>query len=378
MNVFKERRVFKKMSEIKRIGVMTGGGDCPGLNAVIRAVTKTAILKYGLEVVGIKHGYRGLYLGGDQFVNLELTDVTGIISKGGTILYSSNKDNLFDYTYIDEFGQEQRGDVSDVGVENLKKAGIDALIVIGGDGTLTSGRDFSRKGVKVIGVPKTIDNDLASTDTTFGFDTAVSTATMSIDRLRTTAESHSRIIVVEVMGRYAGWIALASGIAGGCDAILIPEIPYDINKVAEAIKKNRARGKDFAIVVVAEGAKPKDGEVMVSKIIENSPDPVRLGGIGAFVADQLEGLVGLEARATILGHVQRGGTPTANDRILSTRYGSYAVELLMQGKFGNMVTLNGNKMSYDSLENVIGENKNVDPDNDWVQAARSIDICFGD
>lgn len=366
------------MSEIKRIGVMTGGGDCPGLNAVIRAVTKTAILKYGLEVVGIKHGYRGLYLGGDQFVNLELTDVTGIISKGGTILYSSNKDNLFDYTYIDEFGQEQRGDVSDVGVENLKKAGIDALIVIGGDGTLTSGRDFSRKGVKVIGVPKTIDNDLASTDTTFGFDTAVSTATMSIDRLRTTAESHSRIIVVEAMGRYAGWIALASGIAGGCDAILIPEIPYDINKVAEAIKKNRARGKDFAIVVVAEGAKPKDGEVMVSKIIENSPDPVRLGGIGAFVADQLEGLVGLEARATILGHVQRGGTPTANDRILSTRYGSYAVELLMQGKFGNMVTLNGNKMSYDSLENVIGENKNVDPDNDWVQAARSIDICFGD
>ena len=366
------------MSEIKKIGVMTGGGDCPGLNAVIRAVTKTAIMKYGLEVVGIKHGYRGLYLGGDEFVKLDLDSVTGILSKGGTILYSSNKDNLFDYTYTDENGKECHGDVSDVGVKNLKEAGIDALVVIGGDGTLTSGRDFSRKGVKVIGVPKTIDNDLAATETTFGFDTAVATATEAIDRLKTTAESHSRIIVVEAMGRYAGFLALAMGIGGGADAILIPEIEYDINKVAEQIKKNSARGKNYAIVVVAEGAKPKGGEVMVSKVVENSPDPIRLGGIANQVAEQLEKLVGLEARATILGHIQRGGSPTANDRILSTRYGAAAVELLMEGKFGNMVTLKGNQMSYESLENVIGANKAVDPSGELVKVAKAMGVTFGD
>lgn len=365
------------MSEIKRIAVMTGGGDCPGLNPVIRAVTKTAIMKYGLEVVGIKHGYRGLFLGGDEFVDLTLDKVDDILSKGGTILYSSNKDNLFDYTFEDENGVTHHGDYSDVGVENLKKAGIDALIVIGGDGTLTSGRDFSRKGVKVIGVPKTIDNDLAATDTTFGFDTAVSNAVDAIDKIKTTAESHSRIMVVEAMGRYAGFLALSAGVGGAADAILIPEIEYDINKVADALKKNCARGKNYAIVVVAEGAKPKDGEIVVSKVIENSPDPIRLGGIANVVAEQLEKLVGLEARATILGHVQRGGSPTANDRILSTRYGSHAVELLMQGKFGNMVTLNGNQMSYESLENVIGSNKSVDPNGELVTIAEATGVSFG-
>ncbi len=366
------------MSAIKKIGIMTAGGDCPGLNAVIRAVVKTAIQKYNLEVVGIKHGYRGLYLGEQEFVPLGLHDVSGIISKGGTILYSSNKDNLFNYTYVDEFGFQRRGDVSDVAVENLEKAQIDALVVVGGDGTLTSGRDFARKGVKVVGVPKTIDNDLASTDTTFGFDTAVATATDSIDKLRTTAESHSRTIVVEVMGRYAGFIAIASALAGGADAALIPEIPYDINKVADAIKENRARGKNFAIVVVAEGAKPKDGDIVISKIVENSPDPIRLGGIGEVIAGQLEHLAGLECRATILGHTQRGGSPTANDRILSTRYGAYAVELLMQGKFGNMVILDGSKLGYESLENVIGKNKAVEENSYWIRTARAVNMCLGD
>lgn len=365
------------MSEIKKIAVMTGGGDCPGLNPVIRAVTKTATMKYGLEVVGIKHGYRGLYLGGDEFVNLTYDKVKNIISKGGTILYSSNKDNLFDYTYEDENGNICHGDVSDVGVENLKKNGIDALVVIGGDGTLTSGRDFARKGVKVVGVPKTIDNDLAATDTTFGFDTAVANAVDAIDKLKTTAESHSRIIVVEAMGRYAGFLALHMGIGGAADAILIPEIEYDINKVAECLKNNIKRGKNHAIVVVAEGAKPKDGEIIVSKVVEDSPDPIRLGGIANVVAEQLEKLVGLEARATILGHVQRGGSPTANDRILSTRYGAYAVELLMQGKLGNMVTLDGNSMSYESLENVIGANKAVDPNGELVQIAEATGVSFG-
>lgn len=366
-----------KMSEIKKIAVMTGGGDCPGLNPVIRAVTKTATMKYGLEVVGIKHGYRGLYLGGDEFVKLNYDTVKNIISKGGTILYSSNKDNLFDYTYEDENGNICHGDVSDVGVKNLKDNNIDALIVIGGDGTLTSGRDFSRKGVKVIGVPKTIDNDLAATETTFGFDTAVANAVDAIDKLKTTAESHSRIIVVEAMGRYAGFLALAMGIGGAADAILIPEIEYDITKVAECLKNNIKRGKNHAIVVVAEGAKPKGGEIIVSKVVEDSPDPIRLGGIANVVAEQLEKLVGLEARATILGHVQRGGSPTANDRILSTRYGAYAVELLMQGKFGNMVTLDGNSMSYESLENVIGSNKAVDPDGELVKIAEATGVSFG-
>lgn len=366
------------MSEIKRIGVMTGGGDCPGLNPVIRAVTKTAIMKYGLEVVGIKHGYRGLYLGGDEFINLHLNNVEEILSKGGTILYSSNKDNLFDYTYEDENGNTCHGDVSDVGVKNLKEAGIDALIIIGGDGTLTSGRDFSRKGVKVIGVPKTIDNDLAATDTTFGFDTAVSNAVEAIDKLRTTAESHSRIMVVEAMGRYAGFLALSAGMGGAADAILIPEIPYDIEKVAQSIKERIAKGKNYAIVVVAEGAKPKNGEMHISKVVEDSPDPIRLGGIANVVSDQLEKLTGIESRAAILGHIQRGGSPTANDRILSTRYGSHAVELLMQGKFGNMVVLRGNEMSYESLENVIGNNKAVDPSGELVTIAKATGVCFGD
>lgn len=365
------------MSEIKKIAVMTGGGDCPGLNPVIRAVTKTAIMKYGLKVVGIKHGYRGLYLGGDEFINLDTKSVDEIISKGGTILYSSNKDNLFDYTYEDENGNVCHGDVSDIGIKNLKDNDIDALVVIGGDGTLTSGRDFSRKGVKVVGVPKTIDNDLAATDTTFGFDTAVSNAVDAIDKLKTTAESHGRIIVVEAMGRYAGFLALSMGVAGAADAILIPEIEYDINKVAEKIKSNIANGKNYSIVVVAEGAKPKDGEIIVSRVVKDSPDPIRLGGIANVIAEQLEKLVGKEARATILGHVQRGGSPTVNDRILSTRYGSYAVELLMEGKFGNMVILSGNDMSYESLENVIGFNKAVDPNGELVTIAEAIGVTFG-
>lgn len=360
---------------IKRIGVLTGGGDCPGLNPVIRAVTRTAILKYGLEVVGIKNGYRGLYTG--EFIELTLESISGILIRGGTILHSSNKDNLFKYPF-EENGETVYKDVSDVGVENLKKANIDALIIIGGDGTLTSGRDFARKGINVIGVPKTIDNDLACTDYTFGFDTAVGIASDALDRLHTTADSHHRIMVLEVMGRYAGWIALASGIAGGADAILIPEIPYDIEKVAETIKERKAMGKDFSVVVVAEGAKSVTGEMVVMKVVENSPDPIRLGGIGNKVASDLENLVGNEARATILGHIQRGGTPTAYDRILSTRYGVKAIELVMEGKFGNMVTFKGNEMRYDSLENVIGKNKDVDPSGELVNVARQIGISFGD
>ncbi|MDP4177236.1 MAG: 6-phosphofructokinase [Bacillota bacterium] len=363
-------------SNIKKIALLTGGGDCPGLNAVIRAVTRTAILKYGYEVVGYKFGYRGLY--NNDLIPLDLDKVSGIEHRGGTILYSSNKDNLFDYQ-VEENGKIVKKDVSDVGVENLKKEGIDVLVVIGGDGTLTSARDFSRKGVKVIGVPKTIDNDLAATDVTFGFNTAIEVATDALDRLHTTAESHHRVMLLEVMGRNAGWIALHSGLAGSADVILLPEIPYDINKIAEKIKDREKSGKLFSIIVVAEGAKSKDGEVVVSKIVEDSPDPIRLGGIANKLAFDLEKIVkDHEIRSTVLGHVQRGGNTSTYDRVLSTRYGVAAADLIHDENFGNMVCLKGNEISYVKLENVIGHNKNVDPNGELVRTARSIGISFGD
>lgn len=360
---------------IKKIALLTGGGDCPGLNAVIRAVTRTAILEYGYEVIGYRYGYRGLY--NNDYIPLTLDSTSGILHRGGTILYSSNKDNLFDYQ-VEEDGVIVKKDVSDVAVENMKKEGVDALVVIGGDGTLTSARDFSRKGVNVIGVPKTIDNDLAATDVTFGFNSAIEVATEALDRLHTTAESHHRIMVCEVMGRNAGWIALHSGIAGSADVILIPEIPYDINKVVEKIKDRQANGKPFSIIVVAEGAKALDGEVVVSKIVSDSPDPIRLGGIGTKLANDLEKLIkGNEVRATILGHVQRGGNTSTYDRILSTRYGVAAADLINEGKFGNMVCLRNDKISYVKLEDVIGVDKNVDPNGELVITAKKLGVSFG-
>ncbi|MDP4143743.1 MAG: 6-phosphofructokinase [Bacillota bacterium] len=363
-------------NKIKKIALLTGGGDCPGLNAVIRAVTRTAILKYGYEVVGYIFGYRGLYH--NQKVNLTLDSVSGILHKGGTILYSSNKDNLFDYL-VEENGQRVRKDVSDVAIENMKKENIDALVVIGGDGTLTSARDFSRKGLNVIGVPKTIDNDLAATEVTFGFNSALEVATEALGRLHTTAESHRRVMILEVMGRNAGWIALEAGIAGSADVIVIPEIPYDTNKIAEKIKKRDKEGKLFTVIVIAEGAKPKNGDVVINRIVEDSPDPVRLGGIGNKLANDLEKIIkDHEIRCTILGHLQRGGTTTTYDRILSTRYGVAAVEMANKGEFGKMVCLRGDKISSESLENVIGKAKLVDEHGELVQVAKSIGVSFGD
>lgn len=362
--------------EIKKIALLTGGGDCPGLNAVIRAVTRSAILNYGYEVIGYKFGYRGLY--NNDFMKLDLSTVSGLLPRGGTILYSSNKDNLFDYAIVED-GKTVKKDVSDVAIENLKKENVDVLVVIGGDGTLTSARDFARKGVKVIGVPKTIDNDLGSTDITFGFNTSIGVATEALDRLHTTAESHHRIMILEVMGRNAGFIALESGIAGSADVILIPEIPYDINKIVEKVEERKKQGKLFTIIVVAEGAKPKDGDVMIAKIVEDSPDPIRLGGIGNKLAEDLEKIVKeREVRCTVLGHIQRGGTTCTFDRILSTRYGVAAVELINEEKFGSMVCLKGNEITYDSLENVIGNNKKVDPDGELVTVAKKIGISFAD
>lgn len=359
---------------VKRIGVLTGGGDCPGLNAVLRAVVKTAMVKYGYEVIGFKDGYRGLVL--NNFVKFKAGDVSGILDKGGTILGTSNRDNPFKFKVLKE-GKAEFKDMSDHVVENLQMHEIDCMVMIGGDGTLTSARDFARKGVNVIGVPKTIDNDLSATDTTFGFMTAVETATEAIDKLHSTAESHHRVMILEVMGRNAGWIALESGIAGGADIILIPEIPYDINKVAQKILQRKNAGKGFSIIVVAEGAKPAGGDVVVSKVVKDSPDPIRLGGIGNKIAGELENLTGIETRVTVLGHLQRGGRPVPYDRILSTRYGVEAVELVNKEMFGRMVSLQGNKITSVSLEEAVGNLKCVEPDGELVRIAMSVGVGFG-
>jgi phosphofructokinase-like protein len=358
----------------KKIAILTGGGDCPGLNAVIRAMVKTAIGKHGWEVFGFKDGYYGLVM--NQYLPLKLADVSGLIERGGTILGTSNRDNPFNFK-ITENGMVTYKDQSDQALRNLEKLGVDCLITIGGDGTLSSARDFAAKGLKIVGVPKTIDNDLNATDLTFGFMTAVETATEALDRLHTTAESHHRIMVLEVMGRYAGWIALYSGIAGGADIILIPEIPFDIRKIIKKINERRNNGKSFSIVVVAEGAKPQNGEPVVSKVIQDSPDPVRLGGIGQKVAEQLEQLTGYESRHTILGHLQRGGHPTPYDRILATRYGVEAIELVAAGQSGVMVSLQGTKITAVPLTEAVGLLKTVNPDHEIVRVARSIGVEFG-
>ena len=375
------------MSEIKRIGVLTGGGDCSGLNAVVRAVTLTAINKYGCEVIGFKKGYAGLYA--NDYMELTVENTEKILNQGGTILRNSNKDNLFNYAYRDENGNIMHKDVSDVAVENLKKLNIDALVVIGGDGTLTSARDFSRKGVKVIGVPKTIDNDVLYVDHTFGFTTALGVICNAIDRVRTTAYSHDRVQVLEVMGRNCGWLALEGGLSGGADIILLPEIPYDIYKIVDVIKKRDEEGHFDTVIVVSEGAKPKDGNVVIKKIVADSADTIRLGGIGDQLASQLEVLLGgKEVRATNIGHTQRGGETCQFDRSLCTKFGSLAVDALFEGKSGEMVTIYNSVPQTVSLELVLGSGatgetskggkNSVDPNGFVVKTARNIGISFGD
>ncbi len=360
----------------KRIGILTGGGDAPGLNAVIYALTRAGIILHDYEFIGYKFGYRGLY--NNDFEVLDLEAISGILHQGGTMLYSSNKDNLFDYQ-VEENGVMVKKDVSDVAVENMKKEGVDVLVVLGGDGTLTSARDFARKGVNVIGVPKTIDNDLGATDTTFGFDTAVNIVTENLGRLHTTAASHHRIMVVEVMGRNAGWIALQSGIAGSADVILLPEFPYDIDKIIEKIQQRDNAGKMFSVIVVGEGAKEAGGKAVVNKIVEGSPDPIRLGGIAAKLALDLEAddRVKHEVRSVQLGHIQRGGETSAYDRVLSARYGVAAIDLIEKGLFGNMVCLKNNEMSYASLEDVIDQNKYVTEDAELLKVAKALNISLG-
>jgi len=359
---------------IKKLGVLTGGGDAPGLNGVIRAVVKTALHDYNLEVVGFQDGFYGLVKNNFQVLNID--KVSGILHKGGTILGTNNRDNPFHFPVI-ENGEKIYRDLSAEAMKNIERLSIDVLVVIGGDGSLSIAKDFSVKGLKIIGVPKTIDNDLDATDVTFGFDTAVTTATEALDKLHTTAESHHRIMILEVMGRYGGWIALYSGIAGGADVILIPESPYDLKKVKLKIEERKAQGKLFSIIVVAEGAQPINGQMTVAQMIPGSSDPIRLGGAGQVVAEQLAHLTGLEVRVTVLGHLQRGGSPTAYDRILSTRFGVKAVDQAVKGPWGTMVALHGQEIVCVQLAQAVQQLKKIDPQGELIKAARSTGICVG-
>ncbi|RJP76908.1 MAG: ATP-dependent 6-phosphofructokinase [Candidatus Zixiibacteriota bacterium] len=328
-----------------RIGILTGGGDCPGLNAVIRGVTRRAIESYKWDVLGIKNGWRGLVVGETE--PLSQYAVTGILPRGGTILGTSRTNPLKN--------QEDYKRVRD----NLEKYSIDALIAVGGEDTLSVAAALHKDGIKVVGVPKTIDNDLSGTDFTFGFNTAVSIVTEAIDRLHTTAESHHRIMVVEVMGRHSGWIAVMSGIAGGADAILIPEVPFDIGELCARLKKRHQR-KSFSIVVVAEGATLKGGQAVTQSDRVDAFGHVILGGVGRMVADEIEKCLGIETRLTVLGHIQRGGSPTAYDRILATRFGVKAVDAVKDGEFGKMVALRAENIITVDLEEAVKTTKTVD------------------
>ena len=363
-------------SKQKVIGVLTGGGDCPGINAVIRAVAKAAIQHQGWQVIGFMDGYAGLVIQN----SMELTNytVSGILNTGGTILGTSNKANPFEWAEQKTDGELTFSDRSEEVAAYCEELGLTALVCIGGDGTLNIAKGMSDMGVPIIGIPKTIDNDLTGTDVTFGHDTAIATATNAVDKLHTTAESHHRVMVVEVMGRYAGWLALSSGIAGGGDIILIPEIPFDIEKVCKAVLDRADRGKLFSIVVVAEGAMPEGGERVIQQMIPDSPDPIRLGGIGKLVGNQIEDATRFETRVTVLGHVQRGGAPTAFDRVLATKYGVGAIELIEEKKFGQMVCLRGNEIGSVSVDEAVGKLKLVPTDGELVETARRVGTSFGD
>jgi len=332
-----------------RIAILTGGGDCPGLNAVIRAVVRRTIQSHKGEVFGISDGWAGLIQG--RLRPLDLRAVSGILPKGGTILGTSRTNPFSSPDAVQKI------------TDNIREFKVDALIAVGGEDTLGVAARLYEMGVNVVGVPKTIDNDLSGTDYTFGFDTAINVAMEAIDRLHTTAESHNRVMVVEVMGRHAGWIAVESGIAGGADVVLIPEMPIGVEDVCTLIRKRHERGKNFSIIVVAEGARfQKDDQVrtIVQDEKRDAFGHVRLGGIGSILAQAIEERTGYESRYTVLGHIQRGGTPTAFDRVLGTRFGVAAVDLVMKGEFGKMVGVRGNKMQAVPLKEAVGKLKTVD------------------
>ena len=348
---------------------------CPDLNAVIRAVAKTALSRYDLEVMGIEDGFLGLIQ--NRMRPLQNDSVSNILTLGGTILGTNNKVDPRRYPVAGNGSKEMR-DVTDRCLEHIADNQLDALVVIGGDGSMTVTSHFVRQGINCIGVPKTIDNDLFGTDVTFGFATAVSIATEALDRIHTTAASHHRVMVVEVMGRNAGWIALHAGMASGSDVILIPEIEFDIDKVCGYIVGRLRRGKRFSIICVSEGARARNGQQVISRVDPNSPDPVRLGGIGQRIAADIEAATGIETRTIGLGHVQRGGTPVAEDRVLATEFGSTAVDLLMAGEKGRLVVMRGRTVTHIPLEEAEGKQRLVPVDHPLVHAARNVGTCFGD
>ncbi|MFP4176381.1 MAG: 6-phosphofructokinase [Planctomycetota bacterium] len=360
---------------LERVGILTGGGDCPGLNAVIRAVVKTAVVDYGIEVTGIKDGYDGLVR--DKMVSLTYDDASGILTQGGTILGASNKANPFNY-HRPEDGAADPVDASDQCVDNFHRHQLDALICIGGDGTMSIAQRLQEKGLPAVGVPKTIDNDVCETDVTFGFDTATQIVADALDRLHTTAQSHHRVMVIETMGRYVGWLALQGGMAGGGDIILIPEIDYNMDSICRTVEDRQHSGRNFSIVVVSEGVKTPEGEYVARRHVEESTDTMRLGGIGEWLANAIEDASGVESRSVVLGHLQRGGTPTARDRVLATRFGRNAMVSAAEHNFGTMVALQGNRIENVPLDRVANRQRAVDPDGDLVRTARSVGTCFGD
>jgi 6-phosphofructokinase 1 len=359
---------------IRRIGILTGGGDCPGLNAVIRSIAKPAMSYYHTDVIGILDGYEGLVEGRHR--ELSPIDVLGIINQGGTILGTSNKGDPFHFP-MGERNNIRIVDASQQVIDHYRNLKLDVLVTIGGDGTQIIAHKLAQMGLNVIGVPKTIDNDLEATDITFGHDSARAVATEAIDRLQTTASAHHRVMVIETMGRYAGWIALGAGLAGGADIILIPEIPFSWDALFDAVLK-RSKGAKFSIVCVAEGAKPRGGEVSVKELDKKRTDPVRLGGIGELVAKRIEDETGLETRVTVLGHVQRGGSPTPFDRILATRFGTVAVEAVSRGEFDVMTSLRQQTVMTVPLAEAIGRQRLVPIDSQLIFAARAVGTCLGD
>jgi phosphofructokinase-like protein len=359
------------MKSVRTIGIVNGGGDAPGLNAVIRAVVRAAINEHGMRVIGIRNGFDGL-IWPDGSIDLNDDSVSGILPRGGTILGTTNRGNPFAYR-TKEDGKEVVRDYSGLCIENTRRLGIHALVIIGGDGTQHIGYDFARRGLNVVGVPKTIDNDLDATEVTFGFDTALQIATEAIDRLHTTAESHHRVMLIEVMGRDAGWIALHSGIAGGADVVLIPEIPFTFEAICGAIQGRELRGKKFSLIVVAEGVKLPPTDPSGKAIPPAGP-----GGVANTIAFTLREMLQKEIRVTVLGHVQRGGSPSPFDRILATRMGVHAVDLVAHGRFGRMVCLRAGKIESVALEDALSKIKFVDPESEIVHAARAIGTTFGD
>jgi ATP-dependent phosphofructokinase / diphosphate-dependent phosphofructokinase len=363
-------------ANLHRLGILTGGGDCPGLNAVIRAIAKTAMTRYGVTVIGVEDGFEGLIEG--RMRELSNADVSGILTLGGTILGTSNKGDPFHYPVVDSNREVRIIDASKRALQNYRDWKLDALVTVGGDGTMHISQHLYEVGVNVVGVPKTIDNDLGGTDITFGYDSALFVATEAIDRLHTTASAHHRVMVIEVMGRYAGWIALGAGVAGGADIILIPEIPFYWESICHKVIERGRQGKRFSILCVAEGARPAGGELTVKDVDVRRTDAVRLGGIGEKVANEIYDRTGLETRFTVLGHLQRGGSPTPFDRLLATKFGTAACELATAGEFGRMVSLRGTEVTAVRIQEAIAQDRKVPIECQLIQSARAVGTSFGD